>query len=156
MKLIFKQKFFSWFDSYDIYHEDGSVAYTVKGQLAWGKCLNVYGADGGYLGTVKQKLLTFLPAFEIYLGDEYAGIIRKEFSFFKPAFGIDYLGWHVDGDLFEWDYTIYDSVGSQVAIVSKELLRLTDTYAIDVTNPDFALNVLMLVMAIDAEKAMRN
>ena len=29
MKLYFKQRFFSWFDSYDIYHEDGSVAYTV-------------------------------------------------------------------------------------------------------------------------------
>ena len=27
MKLYFKQRFFSWFDSYDIYHEDGSVAY---------------------------------------------------------------------------------------------------------------------------------
>ena len=25
MKLWFKQRFFSWFDSYDIYHEDGSV-----------------------------------------------------------------------------------------------------------------------------------
>ena len=25
MKLYFKQRFFSWFDSYDIYHEDGSV-----------------------------------------------------------------------------------------------------------------------------------
>ena len=27
MKLYFKQRFFSWFDSYDIYYEDGSVAY---------------------------------------------------------------------------------------------------------------------------------
>ena len=35
MKLYFKQRFFSWFDSYDIWHEDGSVAYTVQGRLAW-------------------------------------------------------------------------------------------------------------------------
>ena len=33
MKLIFKQRLFSWFDSYDIYYEDGTTAYTVKGQL---------------------------------------------------------------------------------------------------------------------------
>ena len=32
MKLYFKQRFFSWFDSYDIYYEDGSVAYTVEGR----------------------------------------------------------------------------------------------------------------------------
>ena len=34
MKLIFKQRLFSWFDSYDIYYEDGTTAYTVKGQLS--------------------------------------------------------------------------------------------------------------------------
>ena len=44
MKLIFKQRFFSWFDSYDIYSESGETVYTVKGQLAWGHCLKIYDA----------------------------------------------------------------------------------------------------------------
>ena len=29
MKLLFKQRFFSWFDSYDIYDEAGSAMYVV-------------------------------------------------------------------------------------------------------------------------------
>ena len=33
MKLLFKQRFFSWFDSYDIYNEAGDTVHTVKGQL---------------------------------------------------------------------------------------------------------------------------
>lgn len=33
MKLLFKQRFFSWFDSYDIYNEDGQVIYQVEGKL---------------------------------------------------------------------------------------------------------------------------
>jgi len=35
MKLYFKQRMFSWFDSYDIYHMDdsGAVAFTVEGKL---------------------------------------------------------------------------------------------------------------------------
>ena len=36
MKLLFKQRFFSWFDSYDIYNEAGETVYVVKGQLSWG------------------------------------------------------------------------------------------------------------------------
>lgn len=36
MKLLFKQRFFSWFDSYDIYDESGATRYVVKGQLSWG------------------------------------------------------------------------------------------------------------------------
>lgn len=35
MRLLFKQRFF-WFDSYDIYDEDGNTVFTVEGKLAWG------------------------------------------------------------------------------------------------------------------------
>ena len=38
MKLLFKQRVFSWFDSYDIYNEAGETVYVVKGQLSWGHC----------------------------------------------------------------------------------------------------------------------
>ena len=31
MKLLFKQRLFSWFDSYDIYDEAGNTVYVVKG-----------------------------------------------------------------------------------------------------------------------------
>ena len=33
MRLLFKQRLFSWFDSYDIYNGAGETVYTVKGQL---------------------------------------------------------------------------------------------------------------------------
>ena len=46
MKLLFKQRFFSWFDSYDIYDEAGNTVYTVEGKLAWGHCLHILDADG--------------------------------------------------------------------------------------------------------------
>ena len=36
MKLLFKQRMFSWFDSYDIYDQQGNTGYTVKGPLSWG------------------------------------------------------------------------------------------------------------------------
>ena len=55
MKLYFKQRFFSWFDSYDIYHEDGSVAYTVEGKLSWGHCLHILNPQGEHIATVQQR-----------------------------------------------------------------------------------------------------
>ena len=56
----------------------------------------------------------------------------------------------------EWDYDILDKFGAQVATVSKELFNWTDTYVIDVRDPDNALCALMVVLAIDAEKCSRN
>lgn len=155
MKLLFKQRFFSWFDSYDIYTESGETAYTVKGQLAWGHCLKIFNASGREVGTVRERILTWLPKFEMYLGEQYVGCIRKEFTFFTPKFNIDCNGWHVEGNFFEWDYSVFDAEGNHLATVSKELLHWTDTYVIDVRNPDDALCVLMLVLAIDAEKCSR-
>ncbi len=36
MKLLFKQRMFTWFDSYDIYDEAGHTVYTVEGELCPG------------------------------------------------------------------------------------------------------------------------
>lgn len=156
MKLLFKQRFFSWFDSYDIYNEAGETVYTVKGQLSWGHCLKIFDRHGYEVGTVKERVLTFLPKFEMYLGDTYIGCISKEFTFFKPKYNIDCNGWHIEGDFFEWDYSIIGNTGQHIATVSKELFNWTDTYSIDVRDPQGALYALMLVLAIDAEKCSRN
>ena len=128
MKLLFKQRLFSWFDSYDIYNEIGDTVYTVKGELSWGHLLRIYDAGGNEIGIIKEK----------------------------PKFSIECNGWQVDGDFFEWDYSITASSGQLVASVSKKLWNLTDTYEIDVCNPQDAVGVLMLVLAIDAEKCSRH
>lgn len=98
----------------------------------------------------------FSAKFEMYLGGEYVGSIQKEFTFFTPRFDIDCNGWQVEGSFLEWDYTVTEPCGALVARISKELLQWTDTYVIDVANPMDALCVLMLVLAIDAEKCSRN
>ena len=138
MKLLFKQRLFSWFDSYDIYDEAGNTVYVVKGQFSWGHKLAIYDAYGNEVGMVVQKVLTFLPKFEIYKNGSYIGCLIKEFSFLTPH------------------YNILDRSGYQIAKISKELLRMTDTYVIDVQDPGNALDALMFVLAIDAEKCSRN
>ena len=156
MRLLFKQRLFSWFDSYDIYDESGNTVYTVEGKLAWGHLLRIYDAQGNEIGCIREKVLSWLPKFEMYLGDRYIGNIKKELSLFRPKFSIDYNGWQVEGDLFEWDYSIKSESGALVATVSKEVWKLRDTYVIDVWDHDDAVYALMLVLAIDAEKCSRN
>jgi uncharacterized protein YxjI len=155
MRLLFKQRFFSWFDSYDIYDEAGNTLFVVKGELAWGHLLRIYDAHGNEVGYIREKILTWLPKFEMYVGNNCVGSISKEFTFFRPRYNIDCRGWQVEGNWLEWDYDIRDSFGQTVAAVNKELFNWTDTYVIDVRNPQDALYALMLVLAIDAEKCSR-
>ena len=155
MRLLFRQRLFSWFDSYDIYDEAGNTVYTVEGKLAWGHCLHILNAAGDHIGTVREQVLTFLPKFELYVQDQYVGCIQKEFTFFTPKFDIDCNGWQVEGDFMGWEYEITDGQ-RQVAAISKELLHWTDTYVIDVADGRDGLCALMVVLAIDAEKCSHN
>lgn len=156
MKLLFKQRMFSWLDSYDIYYEDGSTAYVVKGQLSWGHCLKIFDPTGYELGAVKERVLTWMPAFDLYLGDRQVGSMHREWSFWKPKYCFDFNGWQVQGDILEWNYTILGPQGDVVAVIAKEVWNWTDTYVIDLAFPDDALCVLMFVLAVDAEKCSRN
>lgn len=155
MRLLFKQRLFSWLDSYDIYDEHQQVLYTVQGKLSWGHCLHIHNDRDEHIGTIKEEVLTFLPKFNMYIQDQYIGRIYKEFSFFKPVFRLDCNDWQVNGDLWQWDYQIRDAHSQLIATVSKEVFHLTDTYVIDVLDSQNALYVLMIVLAIDAEKCSR-
>ena len=155
MKLLFKQRAFTWFDSYDIFDEAGDTVYTVQGRLAWGHRLEISDAAGNYLGQVRQEVLTFRPRVSLFIGENCVGQLRKEFALFKPVFTLDCNGWEIEGNFWEWDYRVTE--GSRIVMtVSKELFHWTDTYQMDIADPRDALLCLMIVLAIDAEKCSRN
>lgn len=155
MKLLFKQRFFSWFDSYDIYNEHHEVVYVVKGQLSWGHCLKIFDATGREVGMVKQRVWTWMPKFDLYEGGTCLGTIERKFTLLRPTYEMPFKGWYVSGSFWEWDYNISDEDLNEIAVISKQL-NWTDTYQIDVKKNEDALYALMFVLAIDAEKCSRN
>lgn len=156
MRLLFKQKLFSWFDSYDIYDEVGNTVFTVQGKLSWGHRLEIYDKAGRHVGTVKEEVLTFMPRFSMYIGDRYLGSIKKEFTFFKPVYNLDCNGWQVMGDFFQWEYQVTDQAGFLIMQASKQAFNWTDTYVIDIGREENAIISLMIVLAIDAVKCSQN
>ena len=151
MELLFQQRFFSWFDSYDVYDRDGNIVYKVKGELSWGHRLQIYDAPGRHLGTVQEKVFTWLPKFQLYTDGRLVGTLNKELTFLRPKFHLDCNGWTVEGNCWEWDYQVTE--GSRLVMaLSKELWNLTDTYRMDIPRPEDALLCLMIVLSIDAAK----
>ena len=155
MKLMFKQRFFSWLDSYDVFDESGNVYFKIDGKLAFGHAFNIYDKNGVLVGILKEKLFVFGNVFEMYDGHErYIGSIKKNFTLFTPSFTLDYRNLEVTGDWLEWDYSITKS-GNVIARINKVLFNFTDTYEINVSEY-YAIDALMIVLAIDAVKCSRN
>lgn len=156
MKLLIKQRVFSWGDTYDIYDEAGNVKYVVKAEIfALGHQLHVYDAYNNEVGKISQKLLTFMPQFDIEVRGEMYGTVRKELTFFHPKYDIDYNGWHAEGDFWGWNYDVYRGT-TPVMHINKDIFQWGDTYVIDIVNPADELHALMLVIAIDAANCDNN
>ena len=156
MKLLFKQRVFSWLDSYDIYNEYNEVVFIVKGQLSWGHKLVIFDTNEQQIGEVNEQVLSILPKFHLLENGEEVGFIQKEFTFFRPKFHLTCNDWEVNGDMMEWDYEVYSECKGHIMSVSKELFHFADTYVLDIEEKENALRCLMIVLAIDAAKCSRN
>lgn len=156
MRLLIKQRVFSWTDSYDVYDEEGNISYFVKAEFSMlGHRLHVYDSRQREVGVIRQKLLTMMPVFEIVTDSGVNGHIQKRFSLFHPKYDVDFMGWHVEGDFMGWDYDVYNEC-CPIIHISKEPLHWGDTYVLDFADARDELMGLMLVIAIDAANCTQN
>lgn len=78
MRLLIKQRVFSWSDTYDVYDEEGNVRYFVRAEVfALGHQIHVYDAAHVEVGMIRQKLFNLLPVFEIETGGIKRGQIEN-------------------------------------------------------------------------------
>lgn len=151
MELSIKQRVFSWTDTYDVYDGTGNARYFVKAEfLTLGHQIHVYDKRTGVeVGSIHQRLLTFLPAFEIVINGRVQGMVKKQFTLFSPRYEVDFRGWDVQGDFLGWDYRVMQGA-LEVMSISKEILSWGDTYTLRYSNPAYEMPGLLLVIAIDA------
>ena len=151
MILTQKQKILSWFDSYDIYDENNNIVYKVKGKLSWGHKLEIYDKDGNYLGKVVEKVITLLAKYEFYVGEQSVGLLKKKFTILRPKFELECNNWRIDGNVFEWNYTV-KSGDSIIMRCDKKIISARDVYWMDIPDEKNALLCLMITLSIDIGK----
>lgn len=135
MYMHFKQRFFSWSDSYDIYGENDEVLYTVEGQLSWGHCLKVFDAYGRHVAMLKEQVFTFLPKFDIYIGDEYVGFIKKEFTFLNRP-----LRWIIKAG--RWTATGWSGIIPSATVWAQRLPPYPKIFSVGLMIIQFAFMIL--------------
>ena len=69
---------------------------------------------------------------------------------------LDYKDWQIEGNFWEWDYQIVDHSGNIIGLINKEIFHMSDTYSLTIEHEEDAFYVLMIVLAIDAQKCSRN
>lgn len=156
MKLYIKQRIFSFKDSFVVKDEFGNDKYKVEGELfSFGHKLHVYDRNHNEVAYIKERLLTFMPRFEIYADTFKVGELVKKLTFFKPRYYIEGSNLSLEGQVWEHNYQLYD--GNRVIMeVYKEWFTWGDSYVLDIADPNDELLALAVVLAVDCEKCSSN
>lgn len=156
MRLYIEQKIFSFRDRFSVKDEDGYDKYFVEGELfSFGKKLHIFDRNDVEIGMIHQKVMSFLPKFYVYVGGMEVAEIVKEFTFFKPKYSIDGLGWSVDGDFWSHDYIIRDN-GREIISIHKTWMTWGDCYELDIDQDADEIVALAVVLAIDCVMDVNN
>lgn len=149
MRLIIKQKVFSWADKFSVRDEAGQDKYYVEGELfSWGKKLHVMDASGNEAAFIQQKVWSFKPRFYVFVRGQQIAEIVKEITFFRQKYSIEGLDWEIDGDFTAHNYQITQN-GRMVVTIHKEWLTWGDCYVLDIASEQDEILALAVVLAID-------
>ena len=84
MKLYIEQRIFTFGSKFDVWNEDGEIRYKVEGEIfTLGKKLHIYDPEGEKVAYVQQKLMSFLPKYFVFVGQDQVATIVKEFTFME-------------------------------------------------------------------------
>ena len=156
--LVFVKRKYMWKDRTDVYGENKEIKYTVKSELVSMKHrLYIYDAYDRKIGVVKEKRIS-LRSFDfiIEMNDNVIGSVKSIWSFGKKKYKVDFNSWHIKGDVFGWNYKIFNR-RKEIAHISQKLLYFDDiggmnqsTYVVSFPAPQNEILILMLVVALAA------
>ena len=156
MDLYIKERVFSWGDKFDVCDQNGTPKYYVEGEVfSWGKKLHVYDQFDREVAFIKQEVFTWMPTFQVYVNQNQVATIRREFSFFRPRYWVDGLGWDVEGHFLEHDYQITQN-GRPIVSIEKEWLTWGDTYRLRIADDADEIVALAVVLTIDCVVEQQN
>lgn len=156
MDLYIKQHVFTWGDKFSVYDNNGNERYHVQGEVfTFGKKLHVLNLNGYELAYIHEKVLSWLPKYYISRNGQDIAEVVKKFTFICSEYAVNGFGWVVKGDFFSHEYEIYS--GNQcIVTVSKKWFTWGDAYQISIAPGVDEINVLAVVLIIDACLAAQN
>ena len=152
MRYLLRRRLFSLSGDFAIKDENGQDRFLVRGRVfSLGHHLTFEDLQGNELATIQQKVLSFLPTYEItHAGLEMAEV-RKQLTFFREQFTVDIPGPHdltVEGDIWNHEYSFLRDA-QPVAYVSKQWFALADTYGVEVLPGVDDILILACAVVID-------
>lgn len=152
-----RERAWSLTEAFVVRDEAGNAVFEVRGKFFHiGDDLTMYDRyTGQELVHIKQRVLSLLPHYEIYRSGQHWASIHEQFRLFGERFkveGSNGMVFHVDGDIWHWNFSVSDSYGNLMAQIGRQFSLFRDSYAVDVVQGVDAPFVIALAIVIEMVK----
>lgn len=158
MRYKIRQKIISLGDNFTIKNEIDEDKFLVRGKvLTIGDKLRIYDLMENELVYIEQKVLRFLPEYNLFSAGKKLATVKKEFTFLKPRFNINSSmgNYTINGGFLNYDFEILKD-SKLVATVNKKWLSFSDSYVADINEKEDQAFMLAMVIVIDQVLHDRN
>ena len=157
MRYHLRERAWSLTESFVIRDDAGNAILEVRGKFFHiGDDLVMFDRYSGQeVVHIKQHILSLLPRYEIYRNGQLWADVHEQFRLFGERFKVEGgngMIFHVDGDVWRWNFTISDANGNLMGNVGRQFSIFRDSYAVDVAPGVDAPFVIALAIVIEMVK----
>ena len=154
MRYILRQKYFTIRDGFTVTNEYGQGVFRVEGKLiSLGKKFRLYDMGGRELFYIKQRLFRWFKRYDFIQNGERVALIKRKPAIFCKRFKIktdDGEILRVKGAWHSFSFHIVDENDNELAYISKKVLKIADTYTVDVQDQRRTPLIMAIAIVMDA------
>ena len=143
-------------NNYIVHDDADNTIFTVQKKLGAGGSV-IMDSNGQEIGNVKCKFSLFSPKFVFYKRGEEIGSFCRKFAPGRQIVELDLCNWILSGNYTGREYKLLNEKRIPIAQVSRgHHTSYSESYAIDIRDEEHCLEALMLVIALDTDKDIRD
>lgn len=154
MRFYIKERVWSLPEAFIVRDDAGNAVFEIRGKFFHfgDDPVMVDSSTGQELVHIQQRVLSLMPLYEMYRNGQLLASVHEQFRLFGEGFKIeagDGSILHVNGDIWQWNFSVTDERGNQLAQIGRQFSLFRDSYAIDVAPGADAPFMVALVIVID-------
>ena len=107
---------------------------------------DIYTADERHIAHVESKLSSFHYV-DMDNGKNFT-LSNEIMHIVKDVTNIEGLGWRLDGNILQLNFTIRDGNGELLAVVSQKAFSIHDKYSVDIYKPEFEEEIVAILITL--------
>lgn len=134
----------------EITDDSGDVVYRSETQFpSIHDKTDIYTVDNQHIAHIERKLVTLHEVRFIDMIDGKSFALSNElFHIVRDVTNIEGLGWILEGNFLQLNFTIRDADGKLIALIHQKMFSVHDKYAADIYMPEYEAEVVAILIAL--------